>query len=46
MIDCNQFYDALIAEGLGMFAGVPDSLLKEICACITERSAGGDHIIA
>ena len=46
MIDCNQFYDALVAGGLGMFAGVPDSLLKEICACITERSAPGDHIIA
>ena len=45
MIDCNVFYEALLAEGLGIYAGVPDSLLKEICACITERSETGWHII-
>lgn len=45
MIDCNVFYEALLAEELGIYAGVPDSLLKEICACITERSEAGWHII-
>ena len=45
MIDCNVFYEDLLDEGLGFYAGVPDSLLKEICACITERSEPGWHII-
>ena len=46
MIDCNTFYEALSREGLGLYAGVPDSLLKEICTCITEKSSADEHIIA
>ncbi|MBT8036540.1 MAG: phosphonopyruvate decarboxylase [Verrucomicrobiae bacterium] len=46
MIDCISFHQALSAAGLGLYAGVPDSLLKEICACITDQSPEGAHIIA
>ncbi|MBK1792766.1 phosphonopyruvate decarboxylase [Persicirhabdus sediminis] len=46
MISCNNFYQAISAAGVGFYAGVPDSLLKEICACITEKSAADKHIIA
>ena len=37
-IDPESFYDYLIADGLDLFAGVPDSLLKELCSCITAKS--------
>jgi phosphonopyruvate decarboxylase len=46
MIDCDAFYETLINEGIEFFTGVPDSLLKDICACITTRSAPNQHIIA
>ncbi|MBT8036559.1 MAG: phosphonopyruvate decarboxylase [Verrucomicrobiae bacterium] len=32
--------------GIGMCTGVPDSLLKQICSCITEKACGDNHIIA
>jgi phosphonopyruvate decarboxylase len=46
MIDCEQFFDALEQHQLSIYAGVPDSLLKPICACITGRSRPQQHIIA
>ncbi len=46
MLDCNKFFDALSDEGLSLYTGIPDSLLKEVCACITEESDGNEHIIA
>ncbi|MCL2143257.1 MAG: phosphonopyruvate decarboxylase [Methanomassiliicoccaceae archaeon] len=46
MIDTKEFYDHLLRKGLSFFTGVPDSLLKDICACITENSSTKDHIIA
>lgn len=46
MIDCEIFYNSLSDAGLSLYSGVPDSLLKEICACITEQSSEGEHIIA
>ena len=46
MINCEKFYNAMSEEGLGLYAGVPDSLLKEICACINERSGEAEHVIA
>ncbi len=46
MIDCNRFYEALSDMGFSLYSGVPDSLLKEICACINERAGEDRHIIA
>lgn len=45
MVDPKEFFDALIANGVGFFAGVPDSLLKDFCACVSENSTGGRHLI-
>lgn len=46
MIETKQFYDSLISRGLDFFTGVPDSLLKNLCACITENSPKEKNIIA
>ena len=42
----NDFLDILLNAGLDFFAGVPDSLLKELCSCITTRLNSKQHIIA
>lgn len=46
MIPCNSFFDHLQKEKVSFFAGVPDSLLKDICAYITDHTAAGQHVIA
>ena len=46
MIDVKDAYEALIASGIDMFTGVPDSLLKNICAYITDTAPREKHIIA
>lgn len=46
MISCNFFYRALQDNGVRYFTGVPDSLLKQICAFITAEVADDRHIIA
>ena len=46
MIDVKEAYEALIASGIDMFIGVPDSLLKNICAYITDTAPREKHIIA
>ncbi len=46
MIDTRNFYDSLVERGLDFFTGVPDSLLKNLCACITENSPAERNIIA
>jgi len=46
MIDTRNFYDSLVERGLDFFTGVPDSLLKNLCACITENSPRERNIIA
>lgn len=38
--------DLLMSEGVSFFTGVPDSLLKDICAYITDTVGKGRHIIA
>jgi phosphonopyruvate decarboxylase len=38
MIDCKKFYDILIEKDIEFFTGVPDSLLKDFCAYITNNS--------
>ncbi len=45
MINNAQFLETLQKEGISLFTGVPDSLLKEICACITASVDGRQHII-
>jgi len=46
MLSSEKFYDSLVQCGIDFFTGVPDSLLKEICACISVRSSSTNHIIA
>lgn len=46
MISNSDFLKTLQHEGVGFFTGVPDSLLKEICACITASVAPQQHVIA
>ena len=45
MVDTKEFYDYLNEKGLDFFAGVPDSLLKDLCACIKENSKSEQNII-
>jgi phosphonopyruvate decarboxylase len=45
VIACDEFYRALKREGIACFAGVPDSLLKDICSYINDRSSAAEHTI-
>jgi len=45
MINNELFLESLIDQGISFFSGVPDSLLKEICACITEKMPEDKHVI-
>lgn len=45
MLNASDFYNALISQGMTMFCGVPDSLLKEFCACVTHRTDDKHNII-
>ncbi len=46
MIEPKQFIDVLAKGGVDFFAGVPDSLLKNLCAYITDNVARENNIIA
>lgn len=46
MIACEDFFRALTDQGVAYFAGVPDSLLKDLCAYITDHVAPARHVIA
>jgi len=46
MVSPETFYNTLIKNGVSFFAGVPDSLLKNICAYITDHSDEKHNIIA
>lgn len=46
MVSVDKFYDTLRGCGVRMFAGVPDSLLKNLCAYITDHSDASHNIIA
>ena len=46
MVEPKDFVDHLSRLGLDFFTGVPDSLLKDLCAYITEQCPAGNHIIA
>lgn len=44
-IDTRAFYDALVARGLDLFCGVPDSLLADLCACVSENAPAERNVI-
>jgi phosphonopyruvate decarboxylase len=46
MIDPQEFITHLQASGVEFFTGVPDSLLKEFCACLEHVPRAGHHIIS
>jgi phosphonopyruvate decarboxylase len=46
MIDPTTFLAALDEADIRFAAGVPDSLLKDVCACITTRFPAERHVIA
>lgn len=46
MIRPKFFIETLKASGIDFFAGVPDSLLKDLCAYISDHSDARHHIIA
>lgn len=46
MIEPKQFIERLRAGGVDFFAGVPDSLLKNLCAYITDNVSRENNIIA
>ncbi len=45
MLNCADFYNALTSHGIDFFCGVPDSLLKDFCAYITDTAKPDKHII-
>ena len=40
-----DFYNLLNTHGIDYFTGVPDSLLKDFCAYVTDQSSKTNHII-
>ncbi len=46
MLDPQKFVDCLRENAIEFFTGVPDSLLKDLCACISHTSRADQHIIA
>lgn len=46
MISCSFFYNCLTDYGVDFFTGVPDSLLKDFCAYVTDHTNPEHHIIA
>lgn len=44
-MSANDFYNSLVNNGVEMFCGVPDSLLKDFCACISANTSAINHII-
>lgn len=46
MVSPKFFYDTLASYGIDFYAGVPDSLLKNLCAYITDHSDAQHNIIA
>ena len=45
MVEVGRFVEELKAAGIGLFAGVPDSLLKSFCAYVTD-TCGESYVIA
>lgn len=45
MISPDFFITTLLSQGIDFFAGVPDSLLKSMCAYITDKVDANHHVI-
>lgn len=45
-LDAGKVVDRLRSQGVSFFTGVPDSLLKDLCAYVTDDVEGSRHIIA
>ena len=46
VVDPLSFYQFLEKQSIGFYAGVPDSLLQHLCACIADRVDSSRHVIA
>lgn len=46
MINPQTYLDTLTDLGVAFFTGVPDSLLKDFCACVAEQLDETSHVIA
>lgn len=46
MVRPADFCEALKARGITFFTGVPDSLLQNLCAYLSDHNRPGEHIIA
>ena len=46
MVNVDYFFSSLKYSGVEFFSGVPDSLLKDICAYITDNTSSKNHIIS
>ncbi len=46
MLSTHEFYTTCMDNGIDFFTGVPDSLLKDFCAYITDHATEKQHIIA
>ena len=46
MVNVDYFFSSLRYAGVEFFTGVPDSLLKDICAYITDNTSSENHIIS
>lgn len=46
LLEPSKVVEFLRSRGVSFFTGVPDSLLKDICAYVTDHVEGGRHIIA
>ena len=40
-----EFYNEIMSQGVELFTGVPDSLLKEFCLVVDDRMSRQQHII-
>ena len=46
MLSAKNFIDNLSNHGIDFYTGVPDSLLKSVCACLTATLDSSHHVIA
>ena len=44
MLNVEKVFNLFLAHGVDFFTGVPDSLLKNICAYITDHASAANHI--
>jgi len=45
MIPCQKFYECLAKNKIDFFTGIPDSLLKDFCAYVTDNASKEKNII-